>query len=158
MRSVDQWFAEYDASHRHPINKALHVLCVPAIVMTVIGLAASVPVPAAMAGAVPWTSWAAPLALAALIWYALLSPALAIGAAFALALLFAAVDGLAALAWPLWQSCVVIFVLAWIGQFIGHAIEGRRPSFFKDLQFLLIGPLWLLAFLYRAAGLRYARG
>lgn len=36
-----------------------------------------------------------------------------------------------------------IFILAWIGQFIGHKIEGKRPSFFKDIQFLLIGPLWV---------------
>ena len=46
---------------------------------------------------------------------------------------------------PLWATSLAIFVVAWIGQFVGHAIEGRRPSFFKDLQFLLIGPLWLLA-------------
>ena len=45
----------------------------------------------------------------------------------------------------------MVFVLAWIGQFIGHLIEGKRPSFFKDLQFLLIGPAWLMAFVYRAA-------
>jgi uncharacterized membrane protein YGL010W len=60
------------------------------------------------------------------------------------------------LPWPLWASCAVLFIVAWIGQFIGHAIEGRRPSFFKDLQFLLIGPLWLLADLYRRIGLRPA--
>jgi uncharacterized membrane protein YGL010W len=49
----------------------------------------------------------------------------------------------------------VLFVLAWVGQFIGHRIEGKRPSFFQDLQFLLIGPLWLLADLYRRLGVRY---
>ena len=58
-------------------------------------------------------------------------------------------QALATLPWPLWLSSVAIFVIAWIGQFIGHAIEGRRPSFFKDLQFLLIGPLWLVAAAYR---------
>ena len=44
------------------------------------------------------------------------------------------------LAWPLWLTCLAIFVVGWIGQFIGHAIEGKRPSFMKDMQFLLIGP------------------
>ena len=57
--------------------------------------------------------------------------------------------------WPLWQVALVLFVLAWIGQFIGHKVEGKKPSFFKDLQFLLIGPAWLMSFVYRAAGLRY---
>ncbi len=49
----------------------------------------------------------------------------------------------------------VLFVAAWIGQFIGHMIEGKRPSFFKDIQFLMIGPLWLLADVYRRLGIRY---
>jgi uncharacterized membrane protein YGL010W len=56
---------------------------------------------------------------------------------------------------PLWSICVLLFVLAWIGQFVGHAIEGKRPSFFKDLQFLMIGPLWLMADVYRRAGIRF---
>ena len=49
----------------------------------------------------------------------------------------------------------VVFVLAWVGQFIGHLIEGRKPSFFEDVKFLLVGPAWLLASVYRRAGIRY---
>jgi len=56
---------------------------------------------------------------------------------------------------PLWQLALGVFVIAWILQFIGHAVEGKRPSFFTDVRFLLIGPAWLLAFLYRALGWRY---
>jgi uncharacterized membrane protein YGL010W len=63
------------------------------------------------------------------------------------------VRALADLPVPLWLSSTVLFVVAWIGQFIGHHFEGRKPSFFKDVQFLLIGPLWLLAFVYRRFGL-----
>ena len=59
------------------------------------------------------------------------------------------------LATPLWQICLVVFVLAWIGQFYGHMAEGKRPSFFKDVQFLMIGPLWLLSFVYRRLGIRF---
>ena len=55
----------------------------------------------------------------------------------------------------LWSVCLLIFMLSWIGQFIGHRIEGRSPSFFKDVQFLLIGPLWLLGHVYRRLGIRY---
>ena len=57
---------------------------------------------------------------------------------------------------PLWLICVTLFVLAWIGQFIGHAIEKKRPSFFRDLQFLMIGPMWLLTNVYRRLGIRFA--
>ena len=57
--------------------------------------------------------------------------------------------------WPVWQICLVLFVLAWIGQFIGHKIEGKKPSFLHDIVFLLIGPAWLLHFVYKKLGLRY---
>jgi uncharacterized membrane protein YGL010W len=50
---------------------------------------------------------------------------------------------------------IALFVVAWIGQFIGHKIEGKKPSFFEDLRFLLIGPLFVLGFLYRRLKLAY---
>jgi uncharacterized membrane protein YGL010W len=69
--------------------------------------------------------------------------------------LFAVLNALDSLPWPLWLTSLAIFVVAWIGQFIGHAVEGKRPSFFKDVQFLMIGPLWLVAALYRRLGMTY---
>jgi len=56
---------------------------------------------------------------------------------------------------PLWLVCLIVFVLAWVGQFYGHKVEGKKPSFLKDLQFLLIGPAWLLGFIYRKLGIPY---
>ena len=156
MRTVTQWLDEYGASHRNPVNKALHWICVPAIVVAVIGLLWSLPVPAAFRALSPWLNWATITALLSFVYYYSLSPALALGSVLVFAAMLALVQGLLRLPWPLWQSCATIFVVAWIGQFIGHACEGKRPSFYKDLQFLLIGPLWLLAFVYRALGLRYS--
>ena len=56
---------------------------------------------------------------------------------------------------PLWASSLAVFVVGWIGQFIGHHIEGKKPSFLDDLRFLLIGPLWVLGFAFRKLNLRY---
>ena len=53
-----------------------------------------------------------------------------------------------------WRLSLAIFIVAWIGQFIGHKIEGKKPSFFEDLQFLLIGPAWLLSFIYNKLGIK----
>jgi uncharacterized membrane protein YGL010W len=155
MRSVEDWLAEYGASHANPANKALHWICVPPIVLAVLGFLWSVPVPDAVAHRAPWLNWSTLAIVAGLGYYALLSVRLALGMLLPLALAVLALERLAALATPLWQTCLVIFVVAWIGQFIGHTIEGRRPSFFKDLQFLLIGPLWLLSFVYRKLRLSY---
>jgi uncharacterized membrane protein YGL010W len=152
MRSVRDLLSEYGASHQHPTNKLLHWICVPPIVLAALGLLWSVPLPTAWSGVSQWLNWATLAAAAGLVYYLLLSPALAVGALLALVALLGVTHELARLPWPLWLTSMVIFVIAWIGQFIGHAVEGKRPSFFKDLQFLLIGPLWLLA-----AGYRYLR-
>jgi len=155
MRSVGEWLGEYGASHQNPTNKLLHWICVPPIVLAVFGFLWSIPVPGAFAPLAPWLNWATLTALLALGYYLALSPALTAGVLLAFAALLALTAALTRLPWPLWLTSAVIFVAAWTGQFIGHAIEGRRPSFFKDLQFLLIGPLWLLAAAYRRLSVPY---
>jgi uncharacterized membrane protein YGL010W len=155
MRTVEQWFGEYGESHSNPRNELLHILCVPAIVMTVIGFLWSIPVPALFAEVSPWLNWATIVIALAIVYYFSLSIALGVGAAIGLGLLAWIVSWLDTLSWPLWLTCAVIFVIGWIGQFIGHAIEGKRPSFMKDIQFLLIGPLWLIGHLYRKLGISY---
>jgi len=155
MRTVEDWLGEYSQSHQNPTNKLLHWICVPPIVLSVMGLLWSIPVPQSFTRISPWANWATVVALATLLYYLFLSPRLALGVTLAFAALLALTAALATLPWPLWVTSLVIFVVAWVGQFIGHAIEGRRPSFFKDLQFLLIGPLWLLAAAYRRLSLAY---
>jgi uncharacterized membrane protein YGL010W len=154
MRTLSGWLEEYGASHRNPVNERLHYICVPAIVLSVLGLLASIPVPRLWAG-IPGLDWASVVAALALIYYLSLSLALATGVLACFAVMLFVVRGLEDLPWPLWATSLVIFAIAWIGQFYGHAIEGKRPSFFKDVQFLLIGPVWLLAATYRRLGLRY---
>jgi uncharacterized membrane protein YGL010W len=155
MRTLSQWLGEYGESHQNATNKLLHWICVPPIVLSVMGLLWSIPVPQAFAAISPWLNWATLFAALSLIYYVVLSPALAVGILIGFAVLLFIVHSLDTLPWPLWATSVAIFVVAWIGQFIGHAVEKKRPSFFKDVQFLLIGPLWLVAALYGKLGLRY---
>jgi len=155
MRTVNEWLDEYGVSHENRTNKLLHWICVPPIVLAVIGLLWSLPVPALFSSVSVWLNWATLVVLAALMYYFVVSPSLAVGLLLAFLVLLLITQGLARLPWPLWITSLVIFIMAWIGQFAGHAVEGKRPSFFKDLQFLLIGPMWLLAALYRKLSLPY---
>jgi len=156
MRRAAEWLDDYGGSHRNPTNKLLHWICVPVIVWCVIGMLWSLPFPSALSSRFLLANWGSLAVLAAFIYYALLSVPLALGALPVLLAMLWSIDALERSASvPLWSVCAALFVLAWIGQFIGHAIEGKRPSFFKDVQFLLIGPLWLLADLYRRLGLRF---
>lgn len=156
MRTATQWLDDYGESHRNPTNKALHWICVPVILWCVLGLLWSLPFPGSIRAEHPAANWASVAVFATLLYYAALSIRLALGALLLLVAFLWSIDRLDQLALaPLWIICVAAFVVAWIGQFVGHAIEGKRPSFFKDVQFLMIGPLWLLADLYRRLGFRY---
>jgi uncharacterized membrane protein YGL010W len=155
MRTLTEWLGEYGESHQNATNKLLHWICVPPIVLSVLGLLWSIPVPQSFAALSPWLNWATISVVLALVYYLVLSPALTLGIALGFGVMLFIVQSLDTLPWPLWATSIAIFVVGWIGQFIGHAVEKKRPSFFKDMQFLLIGPLWLIAALYRWLGIRY---
>lgn len=154
MRSLDQWFVEYGDSHRNPTNKLIHFICVPAITFCTIGLLWAIPMPASLSS-LPWLNAGTALIVLSLLFYFSLSVSLAIGMtamSALMAVLIAAIDNSGI---SLWVLCLTIFVVAWIFQFVGHAVEGKKPSFFKDLQFLLIGPLWVTSFVYDRLGITY---
>lgn len=155
MRSVDQWLNEYGESHQNSANKTLHWICVPIIVVSLIGLLWSIPVPQAISAISPLLNWGTIVLMLGVLYYFSMSRSLAFGMLAFVTLVALCIVGLERLPWPLWSVCLALFVAAWIGQFIGHHVEGKRPSFFKDVQFLMIGPLWLLSFVYRKLGIPY---
>jgi len=129
MKTISEWLDEYIESHQNKTNKLIHWVCVPAIYFSIIGIMAHF---SALLTAL--------LLVLAFVFYARLDIVLAVAMA-ALTLM---------MAWFIWVLPVgigffiALFVFAWIGQFYGHKVEGKKPSFFKDLQFLLIGPLWCM--------------
>lgn len=156
MRRIDSWLSEYGESHQNPTNKAFHWICIPLIMISLIGLLWSIPSPDIFpTEPFPFT-WGAVFVILAIFYYVSLSIPLAIGMLFVGSGLLAANYLIVKyISLDLWLVSIIIFVGAWIGQFIGHKIEGKKPSFFKDLQFLLIGPLWLLHFIYKKLGIPY---
>ena len=156
MQNLQQLLDEYGSSHVNRANKLIHWLCVPPIVWSVVALLWSLPFPAALQSELVPVNWATIAIVLAQVYYYRLSIRLGTGILlFFLLLLWLTVLVEATAAWPLWQIALAVFVIAWIGQFIGHVFEGKRPSFFKDLQFLLIGPAWLMSFVYKQLGLSY---
>ena len=154
MRPVDAYLDQYSADHRNATNQWIHLLCVPAIVWSVTAMLWTIPVPPGLLrpGAI-----AAFAMVAALAFYWRLSRKLWVGITLAF-VLFAWLDWWIATRFGmrmLLLSGIGVFVVAWIGQFIGHIYEGHRPSFFTDLVFLLVGPMWTLRKLYQRLGLGY---
>jgi len=147
MKTLDQWYTEYALSHQHKTNLRIHFFCVPAIYFSIIGFFMSIP-PSMLSQTLNLENplienWGAPAVSIILLFYVLLSVRLALKM-----LLFSAICILGnyylSIIMPLFYTSLAIFFIAWIGQFYGHYLEGKKPSFFKDLQFLLIGPAWVI--------------
>jgi uncharacterized membrane protein YGL010W len=156
MSAIQPFLEKYGESHQNATNKAIHWLCVPAIMFSLFGLLYSIPF---FVERSLFYNWAAVVFAAALVYYLRLSVVMFIGFLFVgFGLLYGnhiLAQSLAAQGISLWVASLIIFVVAWIGQFISHKIEGKKPSFLEDVQYLLIGPAWLLHFIFNKVGIKY---
>ena len=147
MKTAQQWYDEYAVSHQNETNQKIHYICVPAIFFSIVGMIMSIP-----SGFIQKTlgignpmigNWASVVMVFLLIFYMRLSFTLFLRM-LGFGILCIVGNYYLGQSFPLFLTSLAIFVLAWIGQFYGHHIEGKKPSFIKDLQFLLIGPAWVL--------------
>lgn len=160
MRKIDKLLKEYGQSHQNETNKLIHWICVPLIFFSIVGLIWSIPhqflndlIPIQPEAIINWATLAL---LLVLLYYLTLSIPLFTG------MLLVAIINIYVCYLidvysdvPLWLISLIVFLLAWMGQFYGHKVEGKKPSFFKDIQFLLIGPAWLMHFILKKMGIAY---
>ncbi len=135
MNKMDSYLSEYALSHQNRTNKKIHYICVPLIMWTVLGLLDLV--------VLPFGTLAHVLIIFSFFFYyytksSLYDSVFIVYISMTMVLLFRFFGEQRLIVG------IVIFILAWIGQFVGHKIEGKKPSFFKDLMFLLVGPMWIL--------------
>ncbi|EJV9423135.1 DUF962 domain-containing protein [Vibrio vulnificus] len=140
MRSLEQWLDAYGESHQNSTNQKIHTFAVPGIFFSIVALIWSLPSLPLPVLSLNWV-WVA--ALPVLWFYYRLSLSVFL---MMLGYTLASI----ALAWsvellgmPIAEMAVGLFIVLWIFQFVGHKIEGKKPSFFEDLKFLLIGPVWV---------------
>lgn len=140
-RKVDQLLAHYAESHRNPRNELIHFVAIPLIMLSLIGLLFAIH---------PWAAYG--FVAASMVYYARLSVVFMLAMAVLSGVGLLLVHAMGERALPI---SAAIFVAAWIAQFVGHQIEGKKPSFFEDLQYLWVGPLFVLSHLFRQLGLRW---
>ncbi|MEM8984599.1 MAG: Mpo1-like protein [Pseudomonadota bacterium] len=155
MSTAQVWLDAYAERHQNPVNKALQWVCIPLIVISLIGILWSIPVPAAFYAISPALNWGTAFLLAAVVYYFVMSWSLALGMLPVVVGIVAVVIWMDSLPFSLLYASMALFVAALIGQFVGHAIEGNKAAFVDDLQWLMIGLLWILAAIYRQFGVRY---
>jgi len=140
MRQIEFLLNEYGESHKNKTNILIHAFAVPAIYFVTLALVWSIPTPAFLDYFA--VTWAHVLVIPMLYYYFRLSGP--IGAAMTLLSILSlfGIKLLVLLGISVWQFSIALFIVMWILQFVGHHIEGKKPSFLKDLQFLLVGPAW----------------
>ena len=141
-RNIDILLARYGDSHQDHTNEIIHFVCIPLIVFSLLGILWAIHPVVALA-----------VTLASLYYYLKLSRGFALGMGAMSAAMLAVLALMPAM--TVLPVSIAVFVVSWIGQFIGHKIEGRRPSFFTDMSYLLVGPMWTLGKLYRKLGWSY---
>ena len=136
-QTMQQLLEEYASSHQHKTNKIIHFICVPIIFWTIVAMLWLIKIPHVENLA---------LVTAVLLSFYYLAKDLRVAIQMIvftiLCLLLTAF--MEKQGFPVLEIAVILFVVAWIFQFIGHKVEGKKPSFFKDLQFLLVGPAWII--------------
>ncbi|WP_119344972.1 Mpo1 family 2-hydroxy fatty acid dioxygenase [Facilibium subflavum] len=139
MKTLQSWLDEYAQSHQNQTNKKIHFICVPLIMFSILGITLSISI---------WITLV--LMIISFLFYFRLHIILGI---YMLVISFIMLAVLMQIPY-LFIVSVIIFIISWVFQFIGHKIEGKKPSFLKDLQFLLIGPLWVLDYTLQKLGWR----
>ncbi len=156
MKTIYDWLEAYGESHQNKTNKKIHWICVPLIMLSLLGMLSLVKFSSPIGNFCINIAYI--LIFLAIIFYIRLSISITIGMVFISALNLYVIYQLELLFFSktnIFLFYLMIFVIAWIGQFIGHKIEGKKPSFFEDVKFLLIGPAWLLSFIYKKIGIKY---
>jgi uncharacterized membrane protein YGL010W len=140
-RKVDQLLAHYGESHRNPRNEAIHFVAIPLIMLSLTGLLFALH---------PWVAYG--FVAASLVYYARLSLVFLLAMAVLTGIALLLIHAMGERVLPVSAG---IFVAAWIAQFVGHRIEGKKPSFFEDLQYLWVGPLFVLSRLFSRLGVQW---
>jgi uncharacterized membrane protein YGL010W len=129
-RRIDQLLAHYGESHQHPVNERIHFVAIPLIMLTLIGLMFEIH---------PAVAYV--FLTASMFYYFRLSLVFSMVMAVWTLIMLVLVN---AMGEHRLVICVLVFMGAWVLQFIGHKLEGKKPSFFEDVQYLWVGPLFVL--------------
>lgn len=169
MKDIEFWLSEYSKSHQNKINKIIHWICVPLIFWSIVLILSLIPASFLkvfnnyLLNEI--SNWGTIAIIMGLFFYLRLSFNLFLGMlCFSIIVIldihlklylfehnkfwglfdFLTISGEKFL----FIQGIIVFIISWILQFIGHKIEGKKPSFFMDIKFLLIGPAWIISFIY----------
>ena len=155
MNETDGWLRRYEETHSDLTNPVVYWAAVPMVVLGTVGLLWSLPIPDAFYEISPLMNWGTAFLMAAAVYYFIISVSLAIG-------MLPFVIGVAGInMWldgsdfSLLRVSIVLLLAGIIGLWLGHRNQGGIRPVLDDLQFMMIGPAWLLSVLYKRIGIPF---
>ena len=141
IRKIDALINHYGESHQNSTNELIHFIAIPLITLSLSGLLYAIH---------PFVLYA--FLAGSFVYYVRLSTVFLITMLVWSAAMLWVIQSMGS---QLVTFCIAIFVGAWVLQFIGHKIEGKKPSFFEDIQYLWVGPLFVLSKLFTRLGIKW---
>jgi len=155
MAETDKWLSEYGDSHRDIKSGVIYWVAVLALVVGTVGMFWSLPVPAEFRRISPVLNWGSALLMATVVYYFIISMSLAIG-------MLPLVFGLAAMQiwladspWDIGLVSSGLFAVSLLGLYLGHRGAGGLRAVVRDIQLMMIAPVWMLSELYRKIGIPF---
>ena len=153
--TADDWADRYGELKVSGPGAASAWLGIPLVVSALIGMLWSAPFPASLAEQSPALNYATLFLMATFVYYCVLSLPLAFGGLLFLIAIAVPSAWLASAGWPLWPIASALFAPAFCWQLLESRRATGRLLIFRNLQYLMLGPVWLLRAAYRRLGLRY---
>jgi uncharacterized membrane protein YGL010W len=149
MSDTENWLTNYNNNHCRTGILVLHWCGVPLVIFGTVSILWSLPIPEAFRDISPLLNWGITFLMAAEVYYFIISVSLAIGMLpllFGTAMLVATfhlnVDSPVSLS-------IAILSVGTAGVYLGKGSERSVCELARDLQLIMIAPIWLLSRLYR---------
>lgn len=155
MTETDGWLQRYEETHQDLTNPVIYWAAVPLVVLGTVGLFWVLPIPDEFFEISPLLNWGTAFLMATAVYYFIISVSLAIG-------MLPFIIGIAAI--NMWLAgsefshlyvSLGLLVAGIIGLWLGHRNGNGLRAVLQDLQFMMIGPAWLLSVLYRRIGIPF---
>ena len=152
---MDKWLSDFDANHRNIINASIYWPSTLLLLIGIVCLFSCLPIPHEFIEISPILNWGSLLLLVAIVYYCIISIPLAIGMLPFISIIFVLQVYLQNMTEYALIISILLTIASVVGICTGYYKEERLKLVLKDIQLVIIAPLWLLSLTYRRLGIPY---
>ncbi len=155
MTNDISWLTNFGAHRQDVTSPALYWVSMIALLLGFVGLLWSIPVPRAFDEISPFLNWGTAFLIATLVYYFIISVSLALGMVPFILGIAAIETWLVTLPTPVGYVASILVGISISGLCFGHYMNKGVRAVLRDVQLLMIAPIWLLSNLYKKLGIPF---